>query len=150
MSKRLQYPELDERLFSRLVNVLSVIYAHVYFPTYSNGLKDIGKLLGFHWTEADASDIQSIVWRRKWEETCLVTFKDMLTTYNLEDCAALKRVTEFLCATCSYSCEPRKVSEEGLAIARVEEISHPSPRPDWGRYGFRTPRFLLRQRAGAF
>ena len=141
MSKRLQYPELDARLFSRLVNVLSVIYAHVYFPTYSNGLKDIGKLLGFHWTEADASGIQSIVWRRRWEETCLVTFKDMLTTYNLEDWAALKRVTEFLYATCSYSCEPRKVSEEGLAIARVEEISHPSPRPDWGDMVFALPDF---------
>jgi predicted RecB family nuclease len=141
MSKRLQYPELNERLFSRLVNVLSVIYAHVYFPTYSNSLKDIGKWLGFYWTEANASGIQSIVWRRTWEESCSVTFKDMLTTYNLEDCAALKRVTEFLYTTCSSSCEPRKVSEEGLAIARVEAISHQSPRPDWGDMVFALPDF---------
>ena len=130
MSKVVKHQDVDERLFSRLVNVLSVIYAHVYFPTYSNGLKDIGKFLGCRWTEADASGIQSIVWRRKWEETCSVTFKDMLTTYNLEDCAALKRVTEFLYAACSYPYEPHKVRQEGLEITRVEEISPQSPRPD--------------------
>jgi predicted RecB family nuclease len=79
MIKVLKRQELDERLLPRLVNILSVVYAHVYFPTYSNGLKDIGKFLGFHWTEADASGIQSVVWRRKWEETRSVTFKDMLT-----------------------------------------------------------------------
>jgi predicted RecB family nuclease len=141
MIKVLKRQELDERLLSRVVNVLSVIYSHVYFPTYSNGLKDIGKFLGFRWTEADASGIQSIVWRRKWEETRLVTLKDMLTTYNLEDCAALKRVTEFLYATCSCQCEPQKVSEEGLEIVRVEEISHQSPRPDWGEMVFALPDF---------
>ena len=66
-----------------------------------NGLKDIGRYLGFRWTEADASGIQSIVWRRRWEETHSAAFKDKLTTYNLEDCAALKRVTEFLYADCA-------------------------------------------------
>jgi predicted RecB family nuclease len=141
MIKVLKRQELDERLLPRLVNVLSVVHAHVYFPTYSNGLKDIGKFLGFRWTEANASGIQSVVWRRKWEETRSVTFKDMLTTYNLEDCAALKRVTEFLYATCSRQCEPQKVSEEGLEIARVEEISHQSPRPDWGDMVFALPDF---------
>ena len=141
MSKVVKHQDVDERLLSRLVNVLSVIYAHVYFPTYSNGLKDIGKLLGFRWTEADASGIQSIVWRRKWEETGSVTFKDMLTTYNLEDCAALKRVTECLYAACSYPCEPHKVRQEGLEIARVEEISPQSPRPDWGEVAFALPDF---------
>jgi hypothetical protein len=141
MSKVVKHQDVDERLLSRLVNVLSVIYAHVYFPTYSNGLKDIGKFLGFRWTEADASGIQSIVWRRKWEETCSMTFKDMLTTYNLEDCAALKRVTEFLYAACSYPCEPHKVRQEGLEITRVEEISPQSPRPDWGEVAFALPDF---------
>jgi predicted RecB family nuclease len=141
MIKLLKRQELDGRLLSRVVNVLSVIHAHVYFPTYSNGLKDIGRFLGFRWTEADASGIQSIVWRRKWEETRSVMFKDMLTTYNLEDCAALKRVTEFLYAACSRQCEPQKVSREGLEIARVEDISHQSSRPGWGDIAFALPDF---------
>jgi len=33
------------------------------------------------------------------------------------------------------------VSEEGLEIARVEEISHPSSRPDWGDMIFAIPDF---------
>ena len=33
------------------------------------------------------------------------------------------------------------MSEEGVAIARVEEISHPSPRPDWGDMVFALPDF---------
>ena len=31
------------------INLLSVIFAHIYFPTYSNGLKEIAKYLGFNW-----------------------------------------------------------------------------------------------------
>ncbi len=139
--KELKRQELHERLMPRLVNVLSVVHAHVYFPTYSNGLKEIGNLLGFRWTEVGASGIQSIVWRRRWEETGSVAFKDLLTTYNLEDCAALKRVTEFLYATCPRQSQPPKVSEEGLEITRVEELSLQSARPDWGDTVFALPDF---------
>jgi len=141
MIKLLERQELDGRLLSRVVNVLSIIHAHVYFPTYSNGLKDIGRFLGFRWTQTGASGIQSVVWRRKWEEARSGMFKDMLTTYNLEDCAALKRVTEFLYATCSRQCEPQKLSAEGLEIARVEDISHQSLRPSWGDIAFALPDF---------
>ena len=70
-----------------------------------------------------------------------MAFKDKLTTYNLEDCAALKRVTEFLYATCSRESRPQKVSEEGFEIARVEEIGSQSARPDWGDTAFALPDF---------
>jgi predicted RecB family nuclease len=33
----------------RATNLLSFIYARVYFPTYSNGLKEIAGYLGFPW-----------------------------------------------------------------------------------------------------
>jgi predicted RecB family nuclease len=141
MIKALKRQELSERLLPRMVNVLAALHSHVYFPTYSNGLKEIAKLLGCRWTEASASGIQSIVWRRRWEETRDVAFKDMLTTYNLEDCAALKTVTEFLCATCCRQSEPQKASEERLKIARVEEIEPQSGRPDWGDTVFALPDF---------
>jgi hypothetical protein len=32
------------------VNVLSVIFGQIYFPTYSNGLKEIAGWLGFVWS----------------------------------------------------------------------------------------------------
>ena len=81
-------------MLNALFNTLSVIYSHVYFPTYSNGLKDIGRCLGCSWSEPDASGIQSIVWRKRWEATGSDEWKQKLTTYNLEDCAALRKVTE--------------------------------------------------------
>ena len=44
------------------VNLLSVIFGQIYFPTYSNGLKEIAGWLGFRWSDRDSSGLQSIVW----------------------------------------------------------------------------------------
>ena len=102
MSKEAEHPTMGAQLQARLVNVLSIIYAHVYFPTYSNSLKDIGRYLGCRWTAVEASGLQSVVWRRQWEATGTATFKDLLTTYNMEDCLALRTVTECLYAICPH------------------------------------------------
>src|SRR5437870_10913007 len=83
-------------LTKRLVNVNRYIYGKVYFPVRSNGLKDIGTFIGAKWTSVDASGLQSIVWRHHWEETQDVTYRDILVTYNREDCHALKVLTEEL------------------------------------------------------
>jgi hypothetical protein len=37
------------RAVTKSVNLLSVIYGQVYFPTFSNKLKDIGQFLGAKW-----------------------------------------------------------------------------------------------------
>lgn len=62
-----KYSCLIDEILKHSVNILSVIYSHVYFPTYSNELKDIGSYIGFKWTDANASGIQSLVWRKRWE-----------------------------------------------------------------------------------
>src|ERR1700674_358038 len=67
-----------------LVNTLSIIYAHFYFPTFSNGLKEIAALLGCHWSDEAASGVQSIVWRARWEKTGNEQWKEKLTQYNLD------------------------------------------------------------------
>jgi predicted RecB family nuclease len=36
-----------DRLLGRSVNVLALIYGTIYFPTFSNGLKDVASTLGF-------------------------------------------------------------------------------------------------------
>jgi len=36
-----------DQLIASSVNLLSLIYAQIYFPTYSNGLKDVARRLGF-------------------------------------------------------------------------------------------------------
>ena len=55
-------------ILERATNVLSVIHPHIYFPTYSNALKDIGRFLGFQRTDDEATGLQSIIWRNTWNE----------------------------------------------------------------------------------
>ncbi len=96
MRKVVKRKKLVDRLLANAVNVLSAIHASVYFPTFSNGLKDVGRYLGCTWTEENASGLQSLVWRARWEEDRDPAWKDKLLTYNAEDCAALRKVTEFV------------------------------------------------------
>ena len=77
------------------VNLVSVIYARIYFPTYSNGLKDLAKFLGFEWSEPNVSGVQAIVWRHEWEKSGKLALKQKLIKYNTEDCEGLQRVAEF-------------------------------------------------------
>ena len=78
------------------VNLLSVIYARVYFPTYSNGLKEIARFLGFDWCNPLASGLQSIVWRSRWESSQDISLRADLIAYNLDDCEALSLVAHTL------------------------------------------------------
>jgi predicted RecB family nuclease len=43
------------------LNLLSPMFATVYFPTYSNGLKENARFLGFEWSDPTADGHQSIV-----------------------------------------------------------------------------------------
>jgi predicted RecB family nuclease len=89
------------------VNLLSEMYAQVYFPTYSNSLKEVARFLGFTWSAADASGRQAIIWRHAWETTREPTLKHNLTLYNREDCEGLARVAETLAALGSSAQDPR-------------------------------------------
>jgi hypothetical protein len=131
-----------DRVLERLVNVLSVVYAHVYFPTHSNGLKDVAGCLGCTWSEADASGVQSIVWRTRWEQTRGDEWKDKLTAYNLEDCAALRRVAEFVTAACIPAPQAPAATpgEAGTPlVAHVQDIDRLANDRKWGRVNFVHP-----------
>jgi len=80
----------------RLVNANSFVFGRVYFPVLSNSQKDLGRYLGMAWTEPEASGLQSLVWRYRWEGSCDQRYKESLLTYNQEDCAALSVLVEFL------------------------------------------------------
>jgi len=99
---------LVKQLISSCTNVLSFIYGHIYFPTYSNDLKSIASCLGFRWSDADASGIQSLVWRYRWENTRDDKYKKQLLTYNQEDCLALKVVSDAISTICKNSKAPRQ------------------------------------------
>lgn len=85
-----------EVLKKRFVNLNASIYGKVYFPTRSNALKVLGKYIGATWTSPDASGLQSLVWRHRWEESRESQHQEMLVTYNREDCEALCLLAEEL------------------------------------------------------
>jgi predicted RecB family nuclease len=82
-----------DALMKRAVNLLATTYAQIYFPTYSNGLKEVARHLGFQWSHPSASGLQSVIWRQQWEETADPSIKQTIITYNREDCEALEVVT---------------------------------------------------------
>jgi predicted RecB family nuclease len=121
------------RIRARSYNVLAAIYSHVYFPTYTNGLKDIGTFLGAKWSATDASGIQSVAWRLAWEAGTGESLKQELLRYNYEDCHALRLVTEFLL---SVSAGAAAQADGGPVIASVEGLHHS------GGYRFGKPTFF--------
>jgi predicted RecB family nuclease len=102
-------------------NLLAVTYAQIYFPTYSNGLKEIARFLGFEWSDPSASGLLSIVWRSRWEESQDTGLRDRLIAYNANDCEALSLVTHFIVRILSRAVsgnEPGSDSE----VVRAEEL----------------------------
>jgi len=90
------YKSEIEKIIKSSCNLLSYFYSNIYMPLYSNGLKDIGQYLGFKWSSKNASGIQSIIWRKKWELTKLKKYKNALLKYNEEDCLVLINVKSFI------------------------------------------------------
>ncbi len=125
MRKNARRKRLVDQVLARMTNVLSIIYGHVYFPVYSNGLKEVARFLGFAWTDPDASGIQSLVWRADWEQAGEESLKQRLLRYNIEDCVALKRVTEVLFGITVSDAQgvvSAAGSVDGPPVARVEDL----------------------------
>jgi predicted RecB family nuclease len=104
------------------VNLLSVIFAQIYFPTYSNGLKEIAGCLGFRWSGRDASGVQSIVWRHEWERTKAPSLKEKLISYNSEDCAALALVEGAVVQACRKGIEPAPGPAGHLEVVVADKL----------------------------
>jgi len=84
-----RYQNDAQSVLKRLINVNGYIYGKVYFPVRSNGLKNIGHCIGAQWTSPQVSGLQSLVWRHHWEHTHDRQYREVLVTYNREDCQAL-------------------------------------------------------------
>jgi predicted RecB family nuclease len=135
MRMRSDRKDLVDRVLESLVNILSLIYPHIYFPTYSNSLKAVGSYLGSTWTDPNASGIQSITWRMQWENTAEEEWKQRLIAYNLEDCEALKQVTEFIynyCLETTPSSVPPASSGVRQPVMRVQATEGPHDSHKWG------------------
>lgn len=85
-----------EDFIKRLINISAAVYGKVYFPTRSNRLKDLGNRVGMTWTMPNVTGLHSIAWRWRWEQTRNPNEKELLLTYNAEDCRALRLLTSEL------------------------------------------------------
>ena len=80
----------------RAVNLVTFVFARIYFPTFSNSLKEIAGFLGFRWSGSPASGLEAIIWRHGWEASRDPAAKQALLDYNQEDCEALEIVANSL------------------------------------------------------
>jgi len=106
---------LDDAI-SRSTNLLSVIRTHIYFPTYSNSLKEIGAFLGATWSHPSPSGILALVWREKWLRTNNPMWRKRLLQYNQDDCHALKRVADHLDDVVRNQVLPRQANSEASLV----------------------------------
>lgn len=124
-----------DKAIERAVNLVSIIFAHIYFPTYSNSLKDIARFLSFEWSEPNAAGTQAVVWRHEWEKSHEPALKQKLIVYNAEDCEGLRRVTDFV----SNLSTPRVTSmdHDTADVVHAESLPRESP------FNFRKVQFRL-------
>jgi predicted RecB family nuclease len=135
---------LIRHLIERAVNVLVIVHKHLYFPTYSNGLKDIGSYLGCSWTDVDAAGVQAVVWRTKWQQTGDQAFRNRLVQYNHEDCLALKCVTEFIYRNAtadSVDIPPADALHKEVDVARADGFVPVAAKSIWNQRSTSFPDF---------
>jgi len=84
------------RAISSTVNLLSFIFARIYFPTYSNRLKDNAGWLGFKWSESELSGTWAVCMRYQWEQHRSPCVRERIMKYNTEDCAVLETLVTAL------------------------------------------------------
>lgn len=128
------------RAITSPVNLLSVIFAHIYFPGFSNGLKDAAKYLGFAWSDPEASGLLSIAWRSQWQESYDPSMQEKLVRYNAEDCEALELVTQTVARLASA--EPHADSIEiGAASVVLADSIDPRKTSKWRAFASSVPGF---------
>jgi predicted RecB family nuclease len=123
------------KVISSAVNLVSLIYGRIYFPTFSNGLKEIARSLGFEWSEASASGVQAVQWRETWSSRREQSEQQKLISYNSDDYAALDVVTRGVLGlhpTCSGS---RGTGERDVVDTTALKREHP--------YGFKRNKFFF-------
>lgn len=80
------------RALAKPLNLHSAVFAQTYFPTFSNGLKEIAGWLGHAWPKPNLNGLHSIVYRHNWEINRDGESKIRLIRYNTADCEALELI----------------------------------------------------------
>jgi hypothetical protein len=122
----------------RALNLLSLVFAHIYFPAFSNGLKDIAGHLGFRWAGSPSSGLEAIVWRYRWEASRDPSVKQALLDYNREDCEALELVANRMTDLHRAVSTDDRPSDSNIIL--VSEVKMENAFPfRFGRHSFALP-----------
>jgi len=106
-------------------NVVSAVFARIYFPTFSNGLKEIACYLGFNWSSSLVSGVQTIAWRETWSSRGEARAQQKLIAYNADDCAALELVTLRILSLNKVRCDSRSAADRDVVDASAFKREHP-------------------------
>lgn len=112
-------------------NILQELLGQVYFPTYSNNLKDIATWLGFVWSHTSVIGANSVACRCEWERTRNPSMKAELIAYNAEDCQAVEIVTEALLRLRAPELWGGSVEDRPTETVYVQSLKHP-----WKKFGY--------------
>src|SRR5262249_26457740 len=94
-------------------------------PTYSNGLKEIARYLGFQWSERNATGLNALRWRYEWEFSRDSSVKQKLVTYNAEDCEGLEQVASLVAQLCQE--QTGAVTSKDSNIVYADSLKRESP-----------------------
>jgi CRISPR/Cas system-associated exonuclease Cas4 (RecB family) len=122
------------------INLVSVMFAKIYFSTFSNSLKEIARNLGFNWSATSASGVQSIVWRETWSKLRDSLNHQNLISYNADDCAALGMVTQRVLELHPTPAGLRVAEDRDIIDATTLKREHP--------YGFKRNKFAIPELEG--
>ncbi len=117
-----------------MVNLVSIIFAQIYFPTFSNGLKEIAEYLGFTWSTPLTFGVQTIALRHEWEATGDSSLKGKILSYNAQDCEALQLVESKVEDLVQTSRDDR-IGKSSLNVVHTETLKRDLP------FGFRRNTF---------
>ena len=127
------------------VNILSFTFAQIYFPTYSNSLKEVVSSLGFAWSHTNLSGPNSIACRFGWEQSADSSLKRRLLTYNAEDCHGTEILTGFLYNLCQA--ESAETSPSAIDAIHVDRMNPLPPFILINKDGAALPEFKAINRA---
>jgi hypothetical protein len=128
MLRRYGAPTQDSAVLAAInnpLNLVSVIFAQLYFPVLSNRLKDIAHWLGAEWSDNTCSGLDCVVQRCDWQEDRNSLIRNKLITYNAEDCLALQTVVDEVTARLCESRDDRVQSSD--KIVKTDSLKRDLP-----------------------
>ncbi len=93
--------DLDEAVFNRYAEQEFDLYQQLIvkysdWPTYSYGIKQIAKQIGFRWRDADPSGANSIAWYNEYlNDPTRTDVLQRLIEYNEDDCLAMIAIKDY-------------------------------------------------------